>query len=131
MRAFLRLSRGDVGEPASSGDQPGESIARFSVEAAAENTARITSEQSAATFTSIEAVKRWLKARGEASSSPELQLLCVAVVVLGKPNPRQEDVLPLCSSWNVRQKEKQKTKATCDIDRRAAGSCHRRRQQAP
>ena len=107
MRAFLRLSRGDVGEPASSGDQPGESIARFSVEAAAENTARITSEQSAATFTSIEAVKRWLKARGEASISPE-QHLCVADVVLGKPNPRQEDVLPLCSSWNVRQKEKQK-----------------------
>ena len=106
MRAFLRLSRGDVGEPASSGDQPGESIARFSVEAAAENTARITSEQSAATFTSIEAVKRWLKARGEASSSPELQLLRVAVVVLGKPNPRQEDVFPLCSPWNVRQKEK-------------------------
>ena len=106
MRAFLRLSRGDVGEPASSGDQPGESIARFSVEPSAENIARSTSEQSAATFTSIEAVKRWLKARGEAPSSPELQLLCVAVVVLGKPNPRQEDVFPLCSPWNVRQKEK-------------------------
>ena len=92
MRTFLRLSRGDVGEPATSGDQPGESIARFSVEPSAENIARSTSEQSAATFTSIEAVKRWLKARGEASSSPRLQLLWVAVVVLGKPKPKQEDV---------------------------------------
>ena len=106
MRAFLRVSRGDVGEPATSGGQPGERIARFSVEPSAENIARSSSEQSAATFTSIEAAKRWLKGRGEASSSPELQLLCVAVVVLGKPNPRQEDVFPLCSPWNVRQNEK-------------------------
>ena len=87
MRAFLRPSRGDVDEPASS------------------------SEQSAATFTSIEAVNRWLKSQGEASSSPELQLLCAAVVVLAnKPKPKQEDFFPFCSSWNVRQKEKQNKK---------------------
>ena len=109
MRAFLRPSRGDVDEPASSGEQPGESIARISVEPSAENIARSTSEQSAATFTSIEAVNRWLKAQGEASSSPELQRLCAAVVVLAsKPKPRQEDVFPLCSSWNVRAQEKRK-----------------------
>jgi hypothetical protein len=109
MRAFLRPSRGDVDEPASSGEQPGESIARSSVEQPAENIARSTSEQSAATFTSIEAVNRWLKAQGEASSSPELRRLSAAVVVLArKPKPRQEDVFPLCSSWNVRAKEKRK-----------------------
>ena len=109
MRAFLRPSRGDVDEPASSGEQPGESIARSSVEQPAENIARSTSEQSAATFTSIEAVNRWLKAQGEASSSPELQRLCAAVVVLAsKPKPRKEDVFLLCSSWNVRRQEKRK-----------------------
>jgi hypothetical protein len=107
MRAFLRPSRGDVDEPASSGEQPGESIARSSVEQPAENIARSTSEQSAATFTSIEAVNRWLKAQGEASSSPELQRLRAAVVVFARrPKPRQEDVFPLCSSWNVRAQEK-------------------------
>jgi len=97
MRAFLRPSSGEVNEPASSVEQPAESNARSSF------------EQPAETLTSIEAVNRWLKAQGEASSSPELQRLCAAVVVLAsKPKARKEDVFPLCSSWNVRAQEKRK-----------------------
>ena len=66
-------------------------------------------EQPAESFTSIDAVSRWLKAQGEASSSPELQRLHAAVLVLAKkPQPRKEDVRPLFSSWGVCQKEQRK-----------------------
>ena len=68
-----------------------------------------SAEQPAEASVSIAEVKRWLISRGELPSSPALERLRAAVVVLTtKPKPRQEDVEPLCASWNVRQKEHKK-----------------------
>ena len=80
MRAFLRTSSGEARDPASSVEQPAE------------------------TFSSIAAVNRWLTVQGAACNTPDFQKLRAAVSVLTKkPNPRREEVSPLCSSWNVRQ----------------------------
>ena len=80
MRAFLRTSSGEARDPASSVEQPAE------------------------TFSSIAAVNRWLTVQGAACNTPDFQKLRAAASVLTKtPNPRQEEVSPLCSSWNVRQ----------------------------
>ena len=66
-------------------------------------------EQLAEASVSIAEVQRWLISRGELPSSPALQRLRAAVVVLTTtPKPRQEDVEPLCASWNLRQKEHKK-----------------------
>ena len=70
-----------------------------------------SSEHVGETFTTIEAVNRWLKAQGEASSAPDLQRLRAAVLVLAKnPKPKKEDVFPMCSSWNVRRQEQKKNR---------------------
>ena len=92
MRAFLRTSSGEARDPASSVEQP------------AENTVPSSVEQPAETFSSIAAVNRWLTAQGAACNTPDFRKLRAAVSVLTKtPNPRQEEVCPLCSSWNVPQ----------------------------
>ena len=92
MRAFLRTSSGEARDPASSVEHPAENIVPSSV------------EQPAETFSSIAAVNRWLTVQGAACNTPDFQKLRAAVSVLTKtPNPRQEEVSPLCSSWNVRQ----------------------------
>ena len=92
MRAFLRTSSGEARDPASSVEHP------------AENTVPSSVEQPAETFSSIAAVNRWLTVQGAACNTPDFQKLRAAVSVLTKtPNPRQEEVSPLCSSWNVRQ----------------------------
>ena len=97
MRSFWRPLSGEAKEPASSVEQPAASSAPSSV------------EQLAETFTSIKALKRWLDAQGEASSAPDLQRLRAAVLVLTKtPQPRREDVSPLCSAWKVHQKDRRK-----------------------
>ena len=93
MQAFFRTPSSVPREPASSSAQRSESSAPSNVE----------------TFTIIEAVSLWLKSQGEASTAPDLQRLRAATEVLTrKPKPRQEDVFPLCSSWNVRQSERKK-----------------------
>ena len=97
MRAFLRTSSGEARDPASSVEPP------------AENSAPSSGEQPAETFTSIAAVNRWLTVQGAACNTPDFQKLRAAVSVLTKtPNPRQEEVLPLCSSWSVRQKDQRR-----------------------
>ena len=93
MQAFFRTPSSVPREPASSSAKRSESSAPSNVE----------------TFTIIEAVSLWLKSQGEASTAPDLQRLRAATEVLTrKPKPRQEDVFPLCSSWNVRQSERKK-----------------------
>ena len=58
---------------------------------------------------SINALTVWLKAQGDESSSPELRRLRAAVAVLAqKPKPKQEDVRPLCSAWDVQREDRQK-----------------------
>ena len=92
MRAYLRTSTGEARDPASSVEQP------------AENTVPSSVEQPAETFSSIAAVNRWLTAQGAACNTPDFRKLRAAVSVLTKtPNPRREEVSPLCSSWNVPQ----------------------------
>ena len=64
-------------------------------------------EQPAETFSSIAAVNRWLTVQGAACNTPDFEQLRAAVLVLTKTQkPRQEDVRPLCVSWNVRRKHK-------------------------
>ena len=79
MRAFLQKASGEARDPSS--------VA-----------------QHADTFSSIAAVNRWLSVQGAACNTPDFRKLRAAVSVLTKtPNPRREEVSPLCSSWNVRQ----------------------------
>jgi hypothetical protein len=97
MRAFFRTSSGEANEAASRVAHAVASNASSSV------------EQPVEAFVSIEAVNRWLKSRGELPSSSDFERLRAAVVVLtSKPKPRQEDVRPLCVSWNVRLLEHKK-----------------------
>ena len=56
----------------------------------------------------INALSEWLEAQTDGLGSPELRRLHSAVAVLAHPNPRQEDVRPLCSAWGVVQIEQQK-----------------------
>ena len=64
-------------------------------------------EQRADTFSSIAAVHRRLTAQGAACKTPDFKKLREAVAVLSKTrNPRQDEVCPLCSSWNVPQYER-------------------------
>ena len=96
MRAFFLPSRGDVNAPARSVEQPAASHVPSSL------------EQPAYPFTSINALTVWLKAQGDEARSPELRRLRAAVAVLAqKPNPKQEDVRPLCSAWDVQRKDRQ------------------------
>ena len=93
MRAFLRLSSGSV-------EQPAGGISSSSV------------EQPAESFSSIDALDRWLHSQGDALSSPELQKLRAAVAALSqKPSPTPRSIVPLCSAWNVRRKESGKHRA--------------------
>jgi len=97
MRAFFRTSSGEANEAASRVAHAVASNASSSV------------EQPVEAFVSIEAVNRWLNSRSELPSSSDFERLRAAVVVLTrKPKPRQEDVEPLCVSWNLRQKEHKK-----------------------
>ena len=99
MRAFLLPCRGDA-----------NALARI-VEPPAARQVPSTLEQPADAFTSITALTVWLKAQGDDSSSPELGRLRAAVVVLAqKPKPKQEKVRPLCSAWDVKQKEQAKNR---------------------
>lgn len=99
MRAFFRTSSGEANEAASRVAHAVASNASSSV------------EQPVEAFVSIEAVNRWLKSRGELPSSSDFERLRAAVVVLtSKPKPRQEDVRPLCVSWNVRILEHKKSR---------------------
>ena len=92
MRSFWRSSSGEAKEPASTVEHAAASIAPSSV------------EPPAPTFITIEALNRWLKVQGDASTSLDFQRLRAATEVLTrKPKPRQEDVSLLCSSWIVRQ----------------------------
>ena len=85
MRAFLQKASGEERDPA-------------------ENSGPSSVAQHADTFSSIAAVNRWLSVQGAACNTPDFQKLRAAVSVLRKtPNPRQEEVSLLCSSWNVRQ----------------------------
>ena len=73
MRAFLQKASGEARDPSS--------VA-----------------QHADTFSSIAAVNRWLSVQGAACNTPDFQKLRAAVSVLRKtPNPRREEVSPLCS----------------------------------
>ena len=95
MRAFLQIS---------SGEAPGPPIL---VEHIAEDRVASSVEQRADTFSSIAAVHRWLTAQGAACKTPDFKKLREAVAVLSKTrNPRQDEVCPLCSSWNVPQYER-------------------------
>ena len=100
MQAFFRTPSSVPREPASSSAKRSESSAPSNVE----------------TFTIIEAVSLWLKSQVEASTAPDLQRLRAATEVLTrKPKPRQEDVFPLCSSWNVRQREHKKPRPLTNL----------------
>ena len=81
MRSFCRSSSGEAKEPASTVEHAAASIAPSSV------------EPPAPTFITIEALNRWLKVQGDASTSPEFQRLRAATEVLARePKPRREDV---------------------------------------
>ena len=63
-------------------------------------------DQPAETFSTIAAVHGWLTAQSAACNTADFQKLRGAVTVLrSMPSPRQEQVLPLCSAWDVRQKD--------------------------
>ena len=63
-------------------------------------------------LSSIQDVQRWLAQEPMAScSSVDIQRIRELVAVLSRPNPRQEDVQPLQSKWQVAQKSPQKTDA--------------------
>ena len=97
MRAFFLPSRGDVNAPARSVEQPAASHVPSSL------------EQPADSFTSINALTVWLKAQGDESSPPELGRLRAAVAVLvQKPKPKQANVRPLCSAWDVQRNDGQR-----------------------
>jgi hypothetical protein len=107
MRSFWRSSIGKANEPASTVEHAAASIAP--------------------TFITIEALNRWLKVQGDASTSLDIQRLRAATEVLTrKPKPRQEDVSLLCSSWIVRQYDQgpEAASTTCDFDHRVAASGH-------
>ena len=58
-------------------------------------------------LSSIRDVQRWLAEEPNAScSSADMQRIREAVAVLSRPNPRQEDVRPLQSKWQVAQKKR-------------------------
>ena len=60
---------------------------------------------------SIRDVQRWLAEEPIAScSSADMQRIREAVAVLSPQKPRQEDVQPLQSKWQVAQKKRQKAK---------------------
>ena len=104
MRSFLLPSRGDANAPARSVEQPAASEVPSSL------------EQPADSFTSINALTVWLKAQGDASSSPELRRLRAAVAVLAKkPNPKQEDVRRLGPAWDVQVKRQKKHRPTATL----------------
>ena len=106
MRAFLRTSSGEARDPASSVEHPAENSVPSSV------------EQPAETFSSIAAVNRWLTVQGAACNTPDFQKLRAAVSVLTKtPNPRQEEVCPLCSSWNVRTHDQRRRRPLATLIR--------------
>ena len=97
MRAFLRNSSGEARDPASSLEHPAENNGPGSV------------EQPAKTFSSIAAVSQWLALQGAVRDTPDIRKLRKAASMLTKTaNPRQEEVSPLCSSWNVRQKDQRR-----------------------
>eukprot|EP00959_Pyramimonas_sp_CCMP1952_P248951 5204123-Pyramimonas_sp.AAC.1 len=97
MRAFSRTSSGEARDPASSVAHPAQHNVPSSV------------EQPAETFSSIAAVNRCFTVQGAACNAPDFQKLRAAVSVLAKtPDPRQEEVSPLCSSWNVRQTDQRR-----------------------
>ena len=94
MQAFLRNSHAGARDPASSVEQP---IANSSLSSV---------EQPAQTFSSIAAVNRWLTVQTASINTPDIQKLRTAVsVLMQKPKPRKEQVIPLCLSWNVQQKD--------------------------
>ena len=97
MRPFLLSSRGDANAPARSWEQP----------AAIQDPSIL--EQSANPITSICVLTVWLEAQGDESGSPELGRLRAAVTVLAQsPEPKLEDVRPLCSAWVVVQEAKRR-----------------------
>ena len=60
---------------------------------------------------SIRDVQRWLAEEPIAScSSADAQRIREAVAVLSHPKPRQEDVRPLLSKWQVLQQKKRKNR---------------------
>ena len=60
--------------------------------------------------------QRWLAQTSIASySSADMQRIREAVAVLSHPKPRQEDVQPLQSKWQVAQKKKKKTRSLGEI----------------
>ena len=120
MRAFFLPSRGDVNAPARSVEQPAASHVPS------------TLEQPADSFTSITTLTVWLKAQGDASSSPELRRLRAAVAVLAnKPNRNKDEVRGLCSARGCPAAGTAKGTAHCDVDRRVAASGSREGRQAP
>ena len=65
---------------------------------------------------SIRDVQRWVPEEPIAScSSADAQRIREAVAVLSRPRPKQEDVRPLQSKWQVAQKEDKKTRPLGDV----------------
>ena len=60
-----------------------------------------TAAQSARQLSSIDDVRRWLTTLTEVTSTQKLESLRAAVIVLKTPEPKRDDVRPLCKIWSV------------------------------
>ena len=59
--------------------------------------------QSARQLSSFDDVRRWLTTLTEVTSTQKLESLRAAVNVRKKPEPKRDDVRPLCKTWSVQQ----------------------------
>ena len=95
-----------------------DAVPPVSSQADGSHTEAPSAEQPGFQLQSIRDVQRWLAQKPIAScSSADMQRIREAVAVLSHPKPRQEDVRPLQSKWQVAQK----TKKTEAVRRSAPG----------
>ena len=73
-----------------------------------------SADQPASKISSIHDVKRWLASDHVASCSM-VERIKEAVAVLSQPRPRQEDVRPLQSKWQVVRKKDGKPRPLKDV----------------
>ena len=64
-----------------------------------------TAAQPARELSSSDDVRRWLTTLTEVTSTQKLESLRAAVNVLRTPEPKRDDVRPLCKIWSVQRDE--------------------------
>ena len=64
-----------------------------------------TAAQPARELSSIDDVRRWLTTLTQVTSTQKLERLRAAVNVLRTPEPKRDDVRPLCKIWSVQRDE--------------------------